>query len=112
MDAEKVLKLIEAGFSAEEVRSMLSPSAISSPAAATPKSAPAPEQSPAEEKAAEEAKPERSTEDIINEKMKEAFQPFADLYSKMSKLAGMPEMAKVEPKGIDDVISNFFKEAK
>lgn len=109
MDAEKVIKLIDAGFTTDEIRKMLatSPAAIST--AEAPEPSPAPEAAPAEEP--KEAPAERSAEEIINEKMNEAFKPFADLYTKMSKLAGMPSMEDVAPKSIDDVISNFFKEA-
>lgn len=109
MDPEKVLKLIEAGFTAEEVREMLSNSPVSISPAGSPEPSPAPEAVPAEEPAPAPA--EKTAEEIINEKMEEAFKPFADLYTKMSKLAGMPSMEDVAPKSIDDVISNFFKEA-
>ena len=36
--------------------------------------------------------------------------PIEDHFAKIAKLAGMPSLDNVEPKGIDDIISHFFKE--
>lgn len=105
MNKEEVLTLINAGFSADEIRSMLTPDrdnvSLSS------------EEAPAElrefqQEAAPEQKEEKPPFDIAAE-VKKALQPFEDLYKHMSKLAGMPSLDGVAPKGVDDIISGFFK---
>jgi hypothetical protein len=118
MDAEKVLKLIDAGFSADEIRGMLSPSAEPK---AEPKAEPEAKEEPkrAPEAPKEEPAKEPAKEDPIDSAMDEVQQKIAgfntvmdSMIEKMSKMAGMPAIGSVQPKGIEDIISDFFKEEK
>ena len=106
MNISEVKELLAAGFTADEIRKMEAP--------AEPEAKAEPEAVP-EVKAEPEAAPEVKDDaakisDAISAAISESFKPFEDLYQKLSKLAGMPSMADVKPKGIEDIISNFFKE--
>lgn len=112
MEAREILKLVEAGFSKEEIM-------VLAKADRQPEAAPAePEKTevtePAAEPAAEPAKepeaaPEASPQEAVNAAVKEALKPFEDLYDHMAKLAGMPSIDNIQPKSIDDIVDNFFK---
>lgn len=108
MDAEKVLKLIDAGFSADEIRGMLAPSA-------EPKAEPEAKEEP--KKAPEDPKEEPAKEDPVDAAMAaaqqkmESFNAAMDsVIEKISKMAGMPAIGSTAPKGVEDVVSDFFKE--
>ena len=106
MNISEVKELLAAGFTADEIRKMEAP--------AEPEVKAEPESVP-EVKTEPEAAPEVKDDaakisDAISAAISESFKPFEDLYQKLSKLAGMPSMADVKPKGIEDIISNFFKE--
>lgn len=114
MDVDKVLKLTEAGFTADEIRTMIS----GSPApAVTPDPVPASDPSPAPE-ASPAATPETTPEpapvptpgpdplDAIRTQLS----GLTDIVDKMSKAIIMPNMDNVTPAGIEDIVSNFFKE--
>lgn len=108
MTTEQLLKLVDAGFSKEEIFKIASlptaPEQKEDPAAAAPAPAAA-DPAPAEE-------PKSETPDIskmIEDKITEVFEPFKDLYTNMAKMAGMPSMQDVQPKGIEDIITDFFK---
>lgn len=116
MDIEKALKLIDAGFTAEEIRKMipqktevspvLSPepeAAATSPAAA----APAPE---VKEEKKEEPDPMEAIRQAVSDQISSAMKGYEENLAKVMKMAGMPSMDDVKPKGIEDIISNFFKE--
>lgn len=103
MDIEKVFKLVDAGFTKEEIIKL----------ANFEKAEPKPE-TPKEEKpeTPKEEKPEPPKEDPaekINAAIETALKPFQELYNNMAKLAVNPSMDSVEPKGLDDIIDNFFK---
>ena len=115
MNIQEVKELLAAGFTADEIRSMMS---------ADPKAEPevkqeVPEKAPEvkQEEKAPEAKPEKAPEDniakisdAVSNAIAEGFKQFEGLYNKLATLAGMPSMDEVQPKGIDDIMSNFFKE--
>lgn len=113
MDVEKILKLVDAGFTKEEIVK------LANYEKATPKFDVTNSETPKEEKpeASKEEKPETPKEDPakidpateLNAAVEKALKPFEDLYNNMAKLAAMPSMEKVEPKGIDDIIDSFFK---
>ena len=110
MDAEKVLKLIDAGFSADEIRGMLAPSA-------EPKTEPEAKEKP--KRAPEAPKEEPAKEDPVDAAMQAAQQKMDSfnaamdsMIEKISKMAGMPAIGTTAPKGVEDVVSDFFKEEK
>ena len=47
---------------------------------------------------------------VTQEHLDTMMKPIEDHFAKIAKLAGMPSLDNVEPKGIDDIISHFFKE--
>lgn len=109
MNVEKLLKLVEAGFTKDEIIKLVN-SENAVPKFDVTNSEPTPETP--KEGAKSEPAPEEPKEDIenkINVTIKEALKPFETLYNNMAKLAAMPSLESVEPKGIDDIIDSFFK---
>ena len=118
MDIEKALKLIDAGFTAEEIRKMIPQTTEVSPvlspepeAAATSPAAAAPAPEVKEEKK-EEPKPDpmEAIKQAVSDQISSAMKGYEDNLAKVMKMAGMPSLDDVKPKGIEDIISNFFKE--
>ena len=104
MDLEKVFKLVDAGFSKEDIIKLAS---LEEPEK-TPEPEPEKEPEKAPEETPEATKGIEDIESIIDKKFKEALEPFEVLYQKASKMVGMPSIADVEPKGIDDIVDRFF----
>lgn len=105
MELKDLMKLVDAGFSKEEIMKLA--------AAGTKKEEPAKEEQKAEEiKEEQKAEEQKAPEDPnagIAEAIKEAMKPFEAMYEKMALMAGKPSFDNIQPKGIDDVIDNFFK---
>lgn len=109
MELKDLMKLVDAGFSKEEIMKLA--------AADTPKEEPTKEEQKAEEikeeqKEEQKAEEQKTSEDPsagIAEAIKEAMKPFEAMYEKMALMAGKPSFENIQPKGIDDVIDNFFK---
>ena len=106
MTLEDIITLTKAGFSKEDIMKLTSthsdtPSSVKAPeapAAAPAAPAPAPEQ-------------EAEKEDlgaIIEKKIGEAFKPFETLYNNIAVKANMPTIGSIEPRGVEDIISDFF----
>lgn len=110
MKFEEVKELLAAGFTADEIRQMAAPQAE-----VKEEPAKVPEEKPAEVKEEPAKAPEEKDDiakisDAVSSAIAEGFKQFETIYNKMAKLAGMPSMADVEPKGVEDIITNFFKE--
>lgn len=120
-EIEKIIKLHEAGFSADEIAQIYGAvvSISKAPAEAPEKPAEAPEdakpinistsaEKPAKtaNKSVEAEAPEADHIDELNQRIDK----LAGVVDKLSKLPLFPSMEEVEPLGIDDIISNFFKE--
>ena len=110
MELKDLMKLIDAGFSKDESMKLA--------AAGTPKEEPAKEEQKVEEIKEEQKSEEQKSEQQkapedpnagIAEAIKEAMKPFQSMYEKMALMAGTPSFEKIQPKGIDDVIDDFFK---
>ena len=125
MNANDVLKMIDAGFTADEIRKMTAAAESVSHVSSSPDaqkeaedkaaSAPAPVEEKKEAPAAEEkgSKPEDVMDSIkktISEQIAANMKSYEDNMAKIMKMAGMPSLDEVKPKGIEDIISNFFKE--
>lgn len=113
MNAQDILKLVNAGYTKEEIQKMEMP--------AEPKKIPeAPKEEPKKEepeKAPEAPKEEPAKEDPVDAAMKAAQQKMDSfnaamdsMIEKISKMAGMPAIGTTAPKGVEDVVSDFFKE--
>ena len=104
MELKDLMKLIDAGFSKDEIIKLT---------AAGTKEEPAKEEQKAEEikeeQKAEESKAPEDPNAGIADAIKEAMKPFEAMYEKMALMAGKPSFDKIQPKGIDDVIDDFFK---
>ena len=104
MNINDIITLAKAGFTAEQITRLAKPEVAPAPAPEAPKEAapaPAPE-------APKETAPDIAA--VVSAEIDKAFKPFEELYNNMAKLAGAPSLGSVEPKGIDDIISDFFKE--
>lgn len=109
MTVDEILKLIDAGFTRDEIKAMEHPA----PAPEMP--APA-EESPAPEAAAAapaqaEAPETSSSADAFMQMFDERMKQMTDIVNRAAKVAGMPSIDEgIKPKGIDDIVSDFFKE--
>lgn len=105
MELKDLMKLVDAGFSKEEIMKLA--------AADTKKEEPAKEEQKAEEiKEEQKAEEQKAPEDPnagIAEAIKEAMEPYKAMYEKMALIAGKPSFEKIQPKGIDDIVDEFFK---
>ena len=112
MEFEKVMKLIDAGFTADEIRAM---NAKAEAPKDTPKEAPkdtpkeAPKEAPAD-RPKEEAKAEAPADEkpaYIKELEDHVNELFASM-DKLSKVIVNPSIADVKPVGIEDVIKKIL----
>ena len=123
MNANDVLKMIDAGFTADEIRKMTASPADSVSHVLSPEpkkeaedkaaSAPAAPAEETKEAPAVEEKKEDPIEKMlaeIRENMAADRKLYEENMAKVMKMAGMPSLDDVKPKGIEDIISNFFKE--
>lgn len=105
MELKDLMKLIDAGFTKDEIVKLV--------AASTKKEEPAKKEQKAEEiKEEQKTEEQKAPEDPnagIAEAIKEAMKPFEAMYEKMALMAGKPSFDNIQPKGIDDVIDDFFK---
>ena len=102
MTVDQVLKLIDAGYTAAEIKAMDMP-------APDPKPEPAPAPDPKPDPApAPDPKPEPAPDPL--DAIKAQLQGLTDVVEKMSKSIVMPTLDDVTPLGIEDIITNFFKE--
>ena len=94
MTIDQILKLAEAGYTAAEIKAMEMPTP-------DPKPEPAPAPDP---------KPEPAPAPDPLDAIKQQIQGLTDVVEKMSKSIVMPTLDDVTPLGIEDIITNFFKE--
>lgn len=110
MNTQDILKLVNAGYTKEEIQKMEMP--------AEPKKAPeAPKEEPKKEEPKKAPKDEPAKEDPVDAAMKAAQQKMDSfnaamdsMIEKISKMAGMPAIGTTAPKGVEDIVSDFFKE--
>lgn len=104
MNVADVLKLVEAGFTAQQISQMLAAPEPQKPAPAEDKPAPEPEP----EKAAPEPKA-ASLDDIYKKLSEQIDSKFAEM-AEAFKMPANPSIQDIKPLGLDDIIRNFFKE--
>lgn len=110
MDVNVVVKLIDAGFTRDDIMKLAGSAQPESPQQLPA----APEIVPPEPKKEEPAPsiPEpapQPMEDKISEAIGKAMQPFEQLYNHMAKLANMPALDNIQPKGVEDIVAKFFE---
>lgn len=111
MDVNVVVKLIDAGFTRDDIMKIAGFKAPESPVNAPAEA----EVVKPEAKAPEQpnpASPEPSPaplEDKISEAVTTALKPFENLYNQMAKLANMPALDNIQPKGVEDIVAKFFE---
>lgn len=101
MDIDKIFKLVDAGFTKDDIIKLANNEKAKEEKPETPK-----EEKPKEEKP---ESPKEDPAEKINAAIETALKPFQELYNNMAKLAVNPSKDSVEPKGLDDIIDNFFK---
>lgn len=105
MTINDVLKLVNAGFTAAQISEMISAENLTN--TATPEAAeviPEKDELPAENPTS--AAPQPQEVDI----MEAIDKKFAELYSNLKNGAAAPSIGDIKPRGIEDIISSFFKE--
>ena len=101
MELKDLMKLVDAGFSKDAIMKLAA-------AGIKKEEEPAKDEQKAEEIKEEQKAPEDPNAGIAAA-IKEAMKPFEAMYEKMALMAGKPSFDNIQPKGIDDVIDNFFK---
>ena len=109
MNMKEVLRLLDAGFTKEDIMTIVSsaeqipsaPGAVAAHPAAEP-SGVKPEEAPAV--AAPAAEPD--IYQMISDKIDAKFNEMAEAF----KMPAMPSMGEIKPLGIDDIVKKFFKE--
>lgn len=114
MDPKEILKLIDAGFTADEIRKML-PAQPAEPTGKVEITAEPKKEEPKEEPKPEIIKPEPKEEpapayDEIIAGLNKKIDELTGAISKISKISLFPAMDNIKPLGIDDVVDKFFKE--
>ena len=112
MNAAEILKLIDAGFTADEIRKM-SPAAGTEPKTETdPAQAPAPSPSPEQAEPEQAVIPETKPDPVPDplDTIMDRISSLTQTVEKMSKSVVMPSMDDVKPLGVEDIITKFFKE--
>ena len=120
MTLQEVMKLVNAGFTADDVRKMMAeePKQESKQESKQEQSAPAKNEKQDIEKKPEIEKPEEpkkeaaaspSFEDVISG-INQKIDALAGAVNKISSISMFPSIEGIKPLGIDDVIDKFFKE--
>ena len=114
MDPKEILKLIDAGFTADEIRKLMTAQPAEPTGQVETKAEPNKEE-PKEEPKPEIIKPEPKEEpapayDEIIAGLNKKIDELTGAVSKISKISLFPAMDNIKPLGIDDVIDKFFKE--
>lgn len=94
--AQDVKILVDAGFTKDEIMSFI----------ASPLQSVTPEQPANSEQQA--PAPEADPMKTFSEKLTEAFKPLEAQISAMAQRLNMPSIKTPEPRGIDDIINDFF----
>lgn len=115
MNIDDIITLTKAGWSKDEIIKLSAQLQVSS-------TGPAPEQPAAAEQPAPAPEPLKVTQpvteqdvikpedlgSVIEAKIGEAFKPFENLYNQIAVKANMPTIGAIEPKGIEDIVNDFF----
>lgn len=108
MDYKDLIKLLDAGFTKDDIMQLINANRDTESSAPAPAAAPEPA-APATDASRPEPEAPRAEPDIaslisnaIDAKFKEMQEQF--------KMPAMPSIGNIKPLGIDDVIRNFFKE--
>jgi len=114
MELKDLMKLVDAGFSKDEIMKLAAAGTQKEeqkekPAKEEQKAEEIKEEQKSEEQKSEEQKASEDPNAGIAEAIKEAMKPFQSMYEKMALMAGKPSFENIQPKGIDDVIDDFFK---
>lgn len=104
MDIDKIFKLVDAGFTKDDIIKLANNEKAKEEKPETPK-----EEKPVTPKEEKPESPKEDPAEKINAAIETALKPFQELYNNMAKLAVNPSLESVEPKGLDDIIDNFFK---
>mgnify|MGYP003299813953 CR=1 FL=1 len=106
MTINDVLKLVDAGFTAAQISEMISAENLTN--TATPEAA---EVTPENREELPAENPTSATPQPQEVNIMEAIdKKFAELYSNLKNGAAAPSIGDIKPRGIEDIISSFFKE--
>lgn len=110
MDITNIIKLIDAGFTKDDILKLSSANTETKTESPAPVVEAKKEEPKKEEPKKEEPKKEEAPgiADEVNRAVSEAMKPFEDLYGKFSKLAGMPSMGEIKPLGVEDIIDKIL----
>ena len=107
MKIEDLITLSKAGFTKDEILQLVSSSSVQ-PTPEKQEAAPAAPAAPQEEAKEEKKDAAEDISKVIEQKIGEAFKPFENLYNNIAAKANMPTIGSVEPRGVEDIINDFF----
>ena len=105
MNMKEVLRLLDAGFTKEDIMTIVS-SADQIPSASEPAAAEASGAAPEQAPVAAVPAAEPDIYQMISDKIDAKFNEMAEAF----KMPAMPSMGEIKPLGIDDIVRKFFKE--
>lgn len=102
MTIDDILKLVNAGFTAEQIGQMMR--------AGAPEPQPSPEPEAAPAAAAADPEPAKDPEPDVYKQLSDKIDAkFAEM-AEAFKMPAVPSIGDIKPLGLDDIIKNFFKE--
>lgn len=106
MTINDVLKLVGAGFTAAQISELISAENLTN--TATPEAVEATPEN--KETLSENPTPSAAPQPQEVDIMEAIDKKFAELYSNLKNGAAAPSIGDIKPRGIEDIISSFFKE--
>ena len=110
MTIDDIISLTKAGFTKDDIFKLVgsnSASPVDSPSFSAPAQA-QPESTSVSPAPVSEPEEKEDLGAIIEQKIGEAFKPFENLYNNIAIKANMPQIGNIEPRGVDDIINDFF----
>lgn len=109
MTIDDIISLTKAGFTKDDIFKLTgsnSASPVDSPSLTAAQAQP--ESTSASPAPVSEPEEKEDLGAIIEQKIGEAFKPFENLYNNIAVKANMPTIGNIEPRGVDDIINDFF----
>lgn len=108
MTIDDIISLTKAGFTKDDIFKLTGSNSapVDSPSLTSAQAQPEP--APAAPAPVSEPEEKEDLGAIIEQKIGEAFKPFENLYNNIAVKANMPTIGNIEPRGVDDIINDFF----
>lgn len=108
MTIDDIISLTKAGFTKDDIFKLTGSTSapVDSPSLTAAQAQP--ESTSASPAPVSEPEEKEDLGAIIEQKIGEAFKPFETLYNNIAIKANMPQIGNVEPRGVEDIVNDFF----